>query len=382
MLSLSLFNLISYFAMSVVVAFFPIYFQYKGLNPAEIGWLLAVGTFISVFSQPIWGLIADKKQTIKRIVLLLLVFSLLTSSFIFFADSFSYLFFAMALFFFFFSPVQPLVDSLATAYTIERGKNYGAVRMWGSIGFATSSLVTGIVIEWIGIENIGFILGTFIILTFLISTRLMDRSTKMASISTSLVVQTLKNKEYVFFLFAVFLITFPHRMNDSILGLYLSKLGATEGEIGAAWTIAAASEAPFIFIMALFLKKFHHLQLMAFAGGIYFIRWFLYGMTDHVWTIISLQALHSITFAVFLVASLQYVAVLVPREMLATGQTIFFAVQSGLGGIFGSLIGGYMMKELGAPFTYQVGSLFALAGSLLSFVMYLSRKKRVLQASE
>ncbi|WAA11123.1 MFS transporter [Fervidibacillus albus] len=382
MLSLSLFNLISYFAMSVVVAFFPLFFQYKGLNPSEIGTLLAVGTFVSVFSQPIWGYIADKKQTIKRIVLMLLVFALLSSTLIFIGDTFFALFFAMALFFFFFSPVQPLVDSLATAYTIEHKKNYGAVRMWGSIGFAASSLVTGIIMVWIGIENVGYVLAVFIVLTFLVSTRLVDTSTKMAPISKSLVTNTLKNKQYLRFLLAVFLITFPHRMNDSILGLYLSELGATEGEIGAAWTIAAASEAPFILIMAFFLKKFHHLQLMAFAGGVYFIRWLLYGITDHVWTIILLQGLHSITFAIFLVAALQYVAVLVPREMLATGQTIFFAVQSGLGGIFGSLIGGYMMNELGAQLTYQIGSLFALAGAILSGVMYITAKKRIIQPSE
>ncbi len=72
-------------ANTIIVSFLPLYLQYSGLDGTEIGWVMAIGPFIAIFSQPFWGYMSDKYQTVKKILLLCLI-GLLISSAIFFAN--------------------------------------------------------------------------------------------------------------------------------------------------------------------------------------------------------------------------------------------------------------------------------------------------------
>lgn len=382
MLPLSLFNFVYYWSFSVFVAFVPLYFQGIGLSPGEIGALLAIGPFVSIFSQPFWGYMSDRKGAIKRVVVFLLIITLFVSSAVFIGKTFWIISVSMALFYFFMSSIQPLADSIATVYTQTHRKNYGAIRMWGSIGFSSASFAIGLLISYIGIGKIGYIYATIIVISLLVSFRLPDAAQQSGQVSrqggqaSKKEIRTIaRNKTFLPFLFAVMLISIPHRMNDNMLGLYMQSLGGTEAQIGTAWTIAALSEAPVIGLMALVMRKVHPLLLISLAGFLYSLRWLLYSLIDTPSVLMYTQVFHSVTFAVFLVAAFQYVTSLVPRELLATGQTIFFAVFSGLSGIIGSALGGYLVEKAGGVFMYQTASAIALLGAALCGVMFWGLKK-------
>src|SRR5690625_6231051 len=58
--------LFSFYATNtIIVSFLPLYLQYKGLSGKEIGWVLAMGPLVSIFSQPFWGYMSDKYKTVK-----------------------------------------------------------------------------------------------------------------------------------------------------------------------------------------------------------------------------------------------------------------------------------------------------------------------------
>ncbi|HEY4553846.1 MAG TPA: MFS transporter [Bacillaceae bacterium] len=377
MLPLSLFNFVYYWGISLTVAFLPLLFRYKGMSSGEIGLLLSVGPFVAIFAQPLWGVISDRRQTVKKMILLLLAASLIVSTGVFLGGTFSFLFIAMGLFHFFMSPIQPLTDSLATTYAAENNVNYGSIRLWGSLGFSVAAFVIGLVVGQIGIGKIGFVYAGIMILSIAISFLLADSSGKKTPVSLDAIKGTLKNPYYTLFLGAALLLSIPHRMNDSLLGLYMSELGASEGQIGAAWTLAALSEAVVIGVMFILMKRFHLLKLIMFAGLLYSLRWMLYSFASEPGILVLLQAMHSLTFAIFIVASVQYVATVVPTEMLATGQAVFFAIFSGVAGIIGSSAGGYFMDAMGASFVYRAGSASALAGTLVcAMLLGLAKKKK------
>ncbi len=375
MLPLSLFNFFYYWTISLINAFLPLFFQFKGMDPAKIGLLLAVGPFIAIFAQPLWGFISDRRQTAKNIILLLLILSFITSTGIFFGTSIIILVIAMLVFHFFMSPVQPLLESMSTAYAQEKGVSYGSIRIWGSIGFAIASITIGYLIGEVGIQYLWFVYATLIILAFIIATRLKDSQVKRLPITTIAIKSTFKNPKYLFFLIAALFIGTTTRMNDGMLGLYLKNLGASEGQIGLAWMASSLSEVPVIGLMYFLMKRIPLLVLIGMSGCFYSLRWFLYAnLTDPTMLVLS-QTMHSITFAIFMVASLQYVAAIVPREMLATGQTIYFATYAGLGAIIGNSAGGYYMDLYGAAFIYKGASVFALIGTCICFIMYMKSQK-------
>lgn len=70
-------------ANTIILSFLPLYLKYKGLSGTEIGWVLAIGPFASIISQPFWGYLSDKYKTIKK-MLLISIAGMLTMSIIFF----------------------------------------------------------------------------------------------------------------------------------------------------------------------------------------------------------------------------------------------------------------------------------------------------------
>ncbi|MBS4207788.1 MFS transporter [Bacillus sp. FJAT-50079] len=379
MLQLSMFNFFYYWAIAVVNAFIPLYLRYKGMGPGEIGIVLAVGPLVAIFSQPLWGVISDRRQNVKKIVLMLLVVTLFTSAALFYSSSLLLVIVAMMVFNFFMSPVQPLVDSMASAYAQDKGVSYGSIRFWGSIGFAFASFFIGYMIGKIGLQYLWFVYSTIIVISFIIASKLTNSQTKRAPITITAMKKTFQNPRYVGFLVAVLFIAIPTRMNDGMLGIYMKHLGATEGHVGMAWMVSSISEAPVIALLYLVMRRVPLLVLIGISGGFYTIRWLLYASFNDPTMLIISQAMHSVTFAILMVASVQYVATVVPREMLATGQTIYFATYSGLGAIIGNSVGGYLMEVYSASFVYQAGAVFAFIGMLICFAMQIKYKNQPLQ---
>src|SRR5699024_3811456 len=60
------------------------------------------------------------------------------------------------IFFFFVTPIEPLSDSMAQRRANEVGVSFGAIRSWGAVGFAVSSLLVGELLARIGIQYMIF----------------------------------------------------------------------------------------------------------------------------------------------------------------------------------------------------------------------------------
>lgn len=374
MLRISLFNFFYYWIVSMINAFLPLLFRFKGLSPAQIGIVLSVGPIVAIFSQPFWGVVSDKKQSVKNVIIFLLMATLITGLAVFFSPTMSLLILMMMIFHFFMSPIQPLLDSLSTVFAKEKRVSYGSIRVWGSIGFAIASFVLGTIIGIIGIQYLWIIYSIIIIRVLFIAIRLTDPIVEKKPLTTKGFQQAFRNARFLGFLIAILFIAIPHRMNDSMLAIYLKSLGASEGRIGLAWTFSALSEAPVVAIMYILMKRIPLLLLLGIASFFYTCRWFLYGLLTDPMMIIYSQALHSVTFAIFMVSALQYIATIIPEEMLATGQTAYYATFNGLATIIGSAAGGYLMEQFGGGFIYKMGSISALIGTLLFMILYAKDK--------
>lgn len=89
-------------------------------------------------------------------------------------------------------------------------------------------------------------------------------------------------------------------MNEAFLTISLKNLGAGEEVIGWALLASALSEIPVLFILGKYGDKFKELPLLILASLMYALRFLLMALADHPGSIIAIQALHSLTFGVFL----------------------------------------------------------------------------------
>ncbi|SHM70755.1 MFS transporter [Gracilibacillus kekensis] len=357
-------------ANTIIVSFLPLYLQFKGLNGTEIGWVMAIGPFVAIFSQPLWGYASDKYQTVKKILMLCLI-GLIISSLVFLQmDTLPLLLTFGATFFFFAAPIGALGDSLSQRRADQLGISFGSIRTWGSIGFATSSLTVGAILSNVGIQ---FIVWPYLVLAvaaFIVSTRLVDVKVETPPIQFKDIGLLVKKKPFVIFLILITLITISHRANDSFIGIYIASLGGSEDLIGFAWFAGVASEAVVFATAGLWFRKYHPLIFIIGAGILYSIRWYFYAVFDDPTLIVALQFLHGLTFGVFYLTAFQYVTRIIPKMLQSTGHLVFVSTFFGISGIIGSLIGGVIMDSLGGSSLYLFMGILTTIGTLMMLIYH------------
>ncbi|MFD2760235.1 MFS transporter [Lentibacillus juripiscarius] len=364
---------------TIILSFLPLYLKDKGLNGTEVGWVLAVGPLAAIASQPVWGYLSDKYKTIKG-VLLICIIGLLISSIVFFQmEGLLAILLAGFVFYFFTSPIGGLGDSLAQRRADELRVSFGTIRTWGSVGFATSSLVVGQILSATDVQYMIWPYLFFGTAALIVAWRLTDVRVESDPVHLKDISALIKNKPFILFLFFIMFITISHRASDSFIGLYLEQLGGNESLVGIAWFVGVISEAAVFALASRWFRKYHTLIFVIFAGVMYTVRWFLYAAANDPFFIIMLQFLHGITFGVFYLAALDYVTRLIPKLLQSTGHLMFYSVFFGVSGIIGSLVGGALIDSLGGGALYAVLGTFSAAGTLfltVYHVMSLRKKQR------
>lgn len=366
-----------YTTQAVLLPFLPIYFELKGYNSVQTGFLLMIGSFFAVFAQPFWGYISDRFNTVKRIVILLWALTIVSSVGLFLTEGFTFSLIFVLLLYFFMLPSVPLIDSL-TLYTIrDSGMSYGAVRTFGSIGFAVTAMASGVLLAWVGgVGNMHILYWVLWIVPMILIFWLKDHDAPAARVT----VQSLKRvltPELLWFLLLVFLLMVPHRMNDALLTLHLRDvMNASDNVISWAWAVATISEALTFALLGRYLLRYHEVALLAVVSFLYTIRWLLYSWVEDPLAVVFLQASHSVTFAVFWLVSVHYVSRVVPDEFRATGQALLSAVFLGIAGMVGGTAGGWVRDSFGGDTMYLWGAVFALlSGILFTLTRWMQRRK-------
>ncbi|MFC4402658.1 MFS transporter [Gracilibacillus xinjiangensis] len=358
-------------ANTVIVTFLPLYLQFRGLDGTEIGLVMAIGPFVSIFSQPFWGYMSDKSQSVKRILMLCLIGVLISSTFFLQMATLPLLLTLGAAYYFFAAPIGALGDSLAQRRADQLRVSFGTIRTWGSIGFATSSIIIGQVLAMTGIQ---YMVWPYLVLAgaaFLTSTRLVDANVKARPVQIRDMGSLMKKKPFIIFLGLILFITTTHRANDSFIGIHIANLGGSEQLVGFAWFAGVASEALVFATAGKWFQKFHPLLFIIGAGLLFSIRWFLYAILADPALIVGLQFLHGLTYGVFYLTAFSYVTSLIPKFLQATGHLVFVSVAFGVTGIIGSLVGGIIMDNLGGESLYTYMGSTSATGVILLLLYHI-----------
>lgn len=361
---------------TIILSFLPLYLDFRGLSETEIGWVLAIGPLASIFAQPFFGYLSDKYKTVKWILLVCVIGLLIFSTLFFQMNTLLSIMLMGAVFYFFTTPIGALGDSLAQRRADELQISFGTIRMWGSVGFATSSLIVGEILTRAGIEYMIWPYLCFGSLALLVVFRLKDIKVDAEPVHFRDIGKIVKNKPFIFFLCMIMFLSVTHRANDSYMGLYITRLGGTEGLVGLAWFVGVIAEALVFALAGFWFKRYKPLIFIIFAGAIFSIRWFIYGWAEDPMYIVALQFLHGITFGVFYLASFSYITRLIPKLLQSTGHLVFFATFFGVSGIIGSLAGGRIIDTFnGSTLYYSMGALAATGTVLLTVFHVLSYRK-------
>ncbi len=368
MLGISSFTFFIFASFAVHAFYLPLYLQHNGLSNGEIGLVMGLGSFIAIFAQPFWGIISDRKKTIKRVLAFVLTFGLITGL-ILFTSSNALIgsLMLMALFMFFFSSVGPLTESLMVNFAQVNQRTYGSIRLWGEVGIGISALTLGMIIERTSISYLWIMFSIIVMCGFIAMLWLPDAKAHAVPVRKETLVRLFTNRTFLLFLGLSLFLSIPHRMNDTFLSIYFEAMGASD-LVGLAWSVATFCAVPAMALIGTLLKKRSELFFITFAGCFYIVRWVIYSFASSPLLIIIGQGLHMLTFPLLLVAAIHFIHKIIPPELIATGQTVFTAVFFGIGGIVGSTIGGIIMDQFGPQILYLSGAALTFIGVVAMFI--------------
>jgi len=122
-----------------------IYYMELGFSGRQIGLLTVFFPVITLlFTTPLSAL-TDRKRWRIQILQVAIAGGALFIFLLKFPRTFGMVALLLVLLAIFFSPVMSIADSLIANMATHHGMNYGGMRLWGSIGFAVSATVCGMV---------------------------------------------------------------------------------------------------------------------------------------------------------------------------------------------------------------------------------------------
>src|SRR5699024_9796184 len=145
-----------------------------GLNEVQIGLIMASGPFISILANPSWGYWSDRLQNLRLILIIMLIGNLSVVQFVFHFNvgSMTWVFTTMLIFFFFQTPMFSQSNTLILNAIEGTSYKFGAIRFWGSLGYAVMAVAAGPVLSWLGVDNLWILYTLLILITIAICTRL------------------------------------------------------------------------------------------------------------------------------------------------------------------------------------------------------------------
>lgn len=365
-----------FWASFAIMPFDVVFMRERGVGTTSIGLILSINSFIAIFGQPFWGFVSDWIKSTKKVFMLCFGVNAAIYIFLPFTHTPLTIGIVMTLATAFRSSANSLLDNWIVASASEDNKlSYGAIRMWGSIGFAIVVFIYGKIIEGRTVTLIYPVFFLLSVLTIVLCIFIKQGgSTSMKHITVS----ELKPKKlfssyyYMVFIAFIFLLNVPNGPGQTFIPNLLENAGGTREQYGLMMSIKAFFEVPFFMFGRRLLNKLGHVKLVIIGACIYMVQQFLFASASSPGQVIFAQALLGPAYSLFLLGLLHYVFDLAPGDLKATAQTMASALGMGLSSIVGNYGGGIFIERFGLKEMYWVGGIsdiIAIALFLLSFLL-------------
>jgi PPP family 3-phenylpropionic acid transporter len=350
--------------------FFPLWLEYKGLDAAAIGIVLAAPMVVRIVCVPLATRLADRTNSLRAALLISSIGAAIGNTLIGLGDGFIGILSFMVLGAVFFTPGFPLTDAYALRGLAERKRAYGPVRLWSSAAYIAANIGGGVLIGVIGRANIiwvivsAFVLGTACALVLL---PLQPHPTLKGGPAPSAKILW-RSSLFVAVLVACSLVQASHALYYGFSTIDWTAKGLSDPIIGSLWALGIIAEI-LLFAASGFLSKL--ISPLAFivigaAGAV--LRWGMMAFDPPLILLPALQCLHALSFTATHLGAMQFLARVVPTGLGATAQGDFAAAQ-GVVFSFAMAFSGSLFHAYGDR-GYAVMALMAAVGLAVAVVAY------------
>jgi Major Facilitator Superfamily. len=363
----SLIQALFWAAIACYSPYIVLFLSKHGVSNSLIGIIMMGNSIVSLLLQPFWGMVSDRIRSIRKVF----IFCLGLTAVLIIALAFVKSILFMGILIILISAIQSPLGALLDIWTlnsvkIKASKSYGAVRMWGSFGYAVLVICMGALIDTLSVSYVFYCYGFMSIVVIFACYKITDvnknddlhEKHSESGFSSKSILKLLKNKQYTVYLaFICLIFTVINPMISFLPQLMLGE-GGSNDLYGLSMAIAAMSEAPILFISGYLVKRFRSIILVYIALIFYVIRIVIFVVVPNPTGIIVSMCLQGFSYAIFLAGYIQYIDEITPEGLKSTAMTFGNSVSFGLSGIIGYYAGGSLIDGYGIFNAYKFGAVY------------------------
>ena len=350
-----------YLSWAVFSALISVYLLGKGFKASEVSLVVSTSFLTSMIFQPVIGMFSDRYD-VKEVNFVLFTLAGIGGLAFMFADSLITITIGYSFVLTLINGTNPVMEKIASSSPYQ----YGKIRIWGTIGYATGSWLAGMIYQLISPSAIFicFIITMILCIIGLLGTQtpseLGQNNEEKTKTST-----LFHNYKYLYYLIIAAIFQGITNMANTYIPAMFQNDGLKVSLVSTILSFAVLCEAPLVLFSHKFMDKLTNKRLLIIAYSMITIQFLCYAL--NVWlplkVIITLITKHP-SGMLFIMINLKIVSTLVPKEHQITALA-FVQTLRNLSSIIFQNIAGQILDIS----SYQILFALSLIVIVVSFVL-------------
>jgi len=336
-----------------------------GFTGTQTGLIFALLPLATVLAPLIGGQVADRYFSSEKIIAFLQFTGGIVLILVARTTTFSAMWPLMLLYCLLYAPTLALTNSVAMINLKSSEKEFGAIRVWGTLGWIGAGLALW---GWrtLGAGNESLLMGGDMIFLAVIFSILMSFQSltlphtppQKEGVKPWAFLESMKmlaNKDFAIFVGITFVVSTELEFYYILTAPFLQSetIGVSSANLPAIMSIGQLAE---IFVMAFglswALKRYGMRKTLAIGVVAWPIRYIIFAIGGPAWLVVASLSLHGFCYVFFFVAAFIYVDKVAPADIRASAQSMIAIVALGLGRGIGSIFAGWIQEV----FTTEAGT--------------------------
>lgn len=360
-LSYFLMYMFYYLSMALFSGLISVYLMDKGYKASEVSFVVSCSYILSMITQPFIGNLCDQYDR-KKVNMILLAISSIFGVIFILVNNIYIIAFIYSVVLALLNGVNPIIERMAT---VSKHK-YGLIRIWGTIGYASGSQLSGIIYRYISPSAmfLFFVASILLCVVGIFGTKDVKTIEKQTNEKTSMK-DVLFNKKLIYYLIIVCVFYGVTNVNS----IYLSAMYQNNGlSVSLATTVIFAGtmmELPIILLSRYYMNKIGNKQLLIIDFILLVIQFASYAFIPSViFKIIITVLTKSVTTMSFIMINMKVIATIVDNQHQMSALAIVSTFKSFISIAF-QAIAGYLIDLYSYPFFYSFLLICSFIGLIL-----------------
>jgi len=359
-----------------ILPFTNLFYVSLGLSGTQIGTISSLSAIVGLILSPIVVTEIKKLPQARTILQFSLIFGAM--GYFLLGQQREYGFILIIIFFHavMTSGIMPTSDAMAVAVSQKADTGYGSVRVWASVGWILTVLISGWLIERFGF-GAGFagvssmwVIGAGLVLFIPAAYFVVQRDIDLSKLSLrSALRHVLHDRILLAFAVAVIFIGF---LNNGVLqfeNVFLAELGASKQLISIAGILSAVVELPFMIYADRFVRRVGAHRVMMLAMVMISIQRAVVFLLPSILTIMIIRFLGGVSFSFYTISYMGLISSRTKAGETGTVLALYTVTLAGLVSMLAAPIGGALYDANGARPLYAFATTgYAIGAAILWLV--------------